>query len=377
MSSPARSIAFVIDVLEVGGIQRQLLVVCRALARSGWGVTVISLRSDGAAMATAFAAAGARVILLGKRRRFDLRATLRLHGLLRRFRPAVVHAMTPQAALWCAVVLRFLGSRPAFLSAFLNTYAFEKLTHRLVERWVVHPRLDAVLVNSQAAARIYRHHFGRRVPVACIHNGVEALPNATREAARSALGITGEGLIVGTVARLVPVKGIDVLLQAFAQVAAEFPDATLVLIGDGPLRRDLEAQAHRLGLQRRVVFHGEDAEPRRLLPALDLFVLPSRSEGFPNALLEALVAGLPCVASRVGGIPELGEGSGVVLVEPENPGALAGRLRNLLADGAHRRRLSAEALAVVSQRFAMNRMVDRTLRLYRWATEAPYRRIAA
>src|SRR4029077_5841450 len=144
----------------------------------------------------------------------------------------------------------------------------------------------------------------------------------------------------GTVGRLVEVKQQAVLIRAFAQVAATFPAARMVLVGDGPLRAELEATALSLGLSGAVLFAGYQPRPERFLAAMDVFVLPSRAEAMPLVIPEAWAAGLPVVASRVGGIPELIEdGRTGLLVESGDVDGLAARLRQLLADPTRAREL--------------------------------------
>jgi len=156
-----------------------------------------------------------------------------------------------------------------------------------------------------------------------------------RTAARERLGIPVDGRVLVWVGRMVPVKGLDVLLRACSalQASTEF---RLYLVGDGPLRGELEAEAARLGLKERVVFVG--TQPQDQLPdwyrAADLTVLPSRSEGLPNVLRESLACGTPFVASNVGGIPEIAEPPLDRLVPPDDPAALEDALRLSLNEPA-------------------------------------------
>lgn len=363
MSQRPRRIAFVLDTLEVGGIQRQLLEVCRALVGSGWQVRILCLRSDGAAMEPQFRAAGCRVKLLGKQQRFDWAAIMRLREALRTPRPHVVHAMTPQSAIWCSIVLPF-RRRPAFVGAFLNTFAFDKELPRWAERLIVRPRLDAVLVNSRAARRLYKKRISDGVPIACIHNGVAECPPVDRVALRGSLGFAASVPLIVAVGRLVPVKGLEFLIRAFARIAPQHPEARVCLIGDGPLRKSLGWLATRLGVVDRVHFLGEREEPMALLPAFDILVLPSLSEGLPNALLEGMSAGLACVASRVGGIPEIGDKSGVALVEPGDIASLAEAIGRFVENQGERLAAGEASRRCAAGQFPMQKMIDRTLSMY-------------
>jgi glycosyltransferase involved in cell wall biosynthesis len=162
-------------------------------------------------------------------------------------------------------------------------------------------------------------------------------------------------------------KALDVLLTAFAEVGDAHPGVRLVLVGDGPLRPQHEAQARALALDERVEFLGERgrAEVAQLLHGCSIFVLPSRSEPFGMVVTEALACRKAVVASAVGGIPEIIEdGRSGVLVEPDDPGALARALTRMLNDHALRERLAAAGYERVLERFACERMGAEYERLY-------------
>lgn len=175
------------------------------------------------------------------------------------------------------------------------------------------------------------------------------------------------------VARLVEVKGTQVLLQAFQSVARHHAEAQLVIIGDGPLRRSLEAQAQALGLAQRVRFLGALPHVRVLawMRKAAMLVLPSvrtatgRVEGLGMVMLEAAATGVPVIGSRLGGIPEgIRDGETGFLVPERDPAALAERMGQLLADPATRRRMGAQARAFVARNFDIDRQTEILEQLY-------------
>jgi glycosyltransferase involved in cell wall biosynthesis len=169
---------------------------------------------------------------------------------------------------------------------------------------------------------------------------------ATRRAVREALGIEWDVPVVICVARFDPVKGVDVLIDAWREIASTIPQAMLLLVGDGPLREALAQRIRANGLNTSVRFLGYRSDVEAVLRAADLCVVPSRSEGFSLAALEAMATGLPVVATGVGGLPEVvKDGETGVLVEPENPPALAKAVIRLLADPTLRSEVAAAALA--------------------------------
>jgi sugar transferase (PEP-CTERM/EpsH1 system associated) len=201
-----------------------------------------------------------------------------------------------------------------------------------------------------------------RVParkVSTIPNGVDLtrFGPGRQPDARRALGLPAEGIVVGTVGRLDPVKDQAGLVRAFATLMPAYPDALLVLAGDGPCRGELARLVTDLGADGRVRLLGECRDVAQALAAMDLFVLPSLAEGMSNTILEAMAVGLPVVATRVGGNRELvDEGETGRLVPPRDPRALADAVAGYL-DDAHVRVLHGKASRRrASETFALERM---------------------
>ena len=171
--------------------------------------------------------------------------------------------------------------------------------------------------------------------------------------------------LVTVLSRLRQLKGIEYFLEAAAIVAPRFPRARFLIVGDGPYRRKLEQFAARLGLGHRLTFMGFRLDIPSLLSEITISVLPSLSEGLPNALLESMAAGVPVVATRVGGTPELIEdGISGLLVPPRDPRALAGAVALLLANPELAENMGAAARQRVAQRFPMELAVRTTESLY-------------
>jgi glycosyltransferase involved in cell wall biosynthesis len=188
-----------------------------------------------------------------------------------------------------------------------------------------------------------------------------------RQAARTAVGLALPPRIIGIVATLRSWKGHRYLLDAFAGLGKR--DVILVIVGDGPQRAALEAQVDALSLRNRVVFAGQQDDVAPWLRALDVFVLPSyANEGVPQALLQAMFAGVACITTDAGAIPEIAHaGETALVVAKEDVAALAGGLDALLADAAMRARLAANARAFVVPRFGLPAMLDRMEAAFRRA----------
>lgn len=206
--------------------------------------------------------------------------------------------------------------------------------------------------------------------ITTIANGIHieryAATDAARAQLRSELGVSMHQPVVGAIGRLEPVKGHAHLLEAARLVCARHPDAVFALAGQGQLRESLARQADALGIGRNVRFLGYRDDVAAVLAALDIFVLPSLSEGLPLSLLEAMAAGKPVVASNVGGIPEvIRDGESGLLARPAEPTELADRILTLLDDNTRAHALAEKAKAIVSARFGMAAMVGAYERLYR------------
>ena len=289
-------------------------------------------------------ALGDRGILVDADGETPLRDLVRV---LRRLRPSVVHVMDvwPQA---------IVAARIARVSRVLLTYHTPELPRRdnLVGRawqrlgWLARPE---VIYTSEAD----RARDGRR-PSHVVALGIDL---DRFEGARPALP-GGDRPIVGNVARLAPQKDHRTLIEAARLV----PEADFVVAGDGELRAELE----RLAEGSRVRFLGARDDVPELLASFDVFAFPSLFEGLCLAVIEAQAAGVPVVATPVGGIREtVVDGETGLLVPTRDPGALAAAIRRLLEDRPAAEAMAAEAKRRVRARFSIERMVDETLRLYR------------
>lgn len=313
------------------------------------------------------AAGGVEFHDLGGRRMLDPRYHLELATVFRRLRPSAVHSHG-FAPLLYSVVARALSGRPRLVHTEHSIeYLLPRADYRRTLRSLARST-SAFVVLGDRMRRYYAEEIG--VPdnrLRVIPNGVavgaEITPEA-RRAARERLGV-GEGFLVATVGRLAQEKNYPMLLEAFAAGTRGDPAATLVFVGDGQEREDLERRAAALGVSDRVRFAGWRTDVSALLPACDVFAMSSFSEGLPMAMLEAMAAGLAVVSTRVGDIPEVvEEGTSGRLVASGDVAALAGVLADLRADPAERARLGRTARALVIGRYSRSAMVDAYLDAY-------------
>ena len=174
-----------------------------------------------------------------------------------------------------------------------------------------------------------------------------------------------DSLVCGTVARLHPQKGICYLVEAFARLRTHFPNLKLLIVGDGPERAGLVQRATNLGVSQDVLFAGHRNPPVPYLKLMKVFILPSLYEGFPNALLEAMAACVPVVASDVGGVNELvRHGVNGLLVPPANPSALAEAIQLLLLNPDRAKQLASSAFDQIQKEFSLEGMLKEYDDLY-------------
>ena len=245
--------------------------------------------------------------------------------------------------------------------------------HRKIAR-VLHALdpVDHVITVSQAQRRTYERIGISPQRLTTVPNGIRSRgPGLGRLAARAALGLDPQQLVVLTVGRLTVQKGQRYLIDAVPALAARFPDLAVVVLGHGHLHEQLRAQAAGLGVADRVHLPGHRTDARMLLDAADVFVLPSRQEGMPLAALEAMDAGLPVVATRVIGTTEVvADGATGLLVPPEDSAALAEAVGQLLADPALRERYGQAGRQRYREHFTSRRMAAQTLGVYEQVLQA-------
>jgi sugar transferase (PEP-CTERM/EpsH1 system associated) len=305
------------------------------------------------------------VFELTRRQGNDPRLVWTLYRLFRRESPDVVHTHA-----WGTLVEGLLAARlarvPVVVHGEHGTLQLRGYQKRIQRRaWSA---ADCVLsVSSRLAARMADETGLAPERIRTIRNGVDLsrFGQSDRAAARRALDLPPDAAVVATVGRLVPVKDHLMLFEAWARLHPQHAGAVLLLPGEGPLRGALEARVSALGLGGRVRFLGHRPDVEGVLAAADVFVLSSESEGLSNTILEAMAAGLPVVATRVGGADEMVvDGETGLLVPPRTPDGMSFALAALLSAPALCRAMGAAGRARAESEFSLESMVRRYEELY-------------
>lgn len=358
-------IGYCIDGFAVGGTELNAVRTLEAFDHERFEFTVFHFHKDGA-LRSRYEAAGVRMVHMPLSRLYapsTLRQGWRFAQLLRKSGIQVVHTHDLYTNIFAVPWARAAGRR-AIAS---RRWLFDAPRPGLVplNRWAT--RLASrVLANSEAVAQVLAGEGIAAQKIVRIPNFVGSrafvrLDEAARSAQRINWGIPPGAFVVGSVARLAAVKNHQMLLRA----ARELDAVHVVLIGDGPARVELANLAASLGIAARVHFAGELLSPNNLHQFLDVSVLCSRSEGFPNAVIEALAAQVPVVATPVGGVNDvIADNQTGLLVPVDDVAGLAARLRALAADAALRSRLSAAGLARVQASYSQPAVIGRLTALY-------------
>jgi glycosyltransferase involved in cell wall biosynthesis len=374
----------VIARLNVGGPALHVTYLARGLAGRGYETTLVAgdVARGEASMSFVADQAGVEVVTLpGLSRELspirDALAAFRLARLIRKLRPDVVHTHTAKAgAVGRAAALLAGTRRPVVVHTFhghvLRGYfgTGGTLVFRAIETLLARATDRLIAVSPEVRDELVALHVAPREKFSVVRLGIELEPRVRFDGdpteVRRRHGIPEGKFVVGWFGRMTAVKRTDDLLTMLAGVRERGVDALLLLVGDGDDRERLEQRAHDLGLARSCLFLGYQEDVAPWYAICDAVVLTSASEGTPVTIIEALAAGRPVVATKVGGVPDVvDEGETGFLVRPHDTHALAERLEILAGDPVRRRTMGELGRARMLERYAVQRLVDDVDALYR------------
>ena len=362
----ASAVLIVCDFNAHGGTQTQVLELLASIDRDRIRPLLATLSLD-AGLSRRLDALHVQVTNLDLRGSLRPRTLAAVRGLarfIRREKVSLVHGFLLHGNLLAAVCAR--SARTRYLTSVRNLELWKRPHMVLASRWA-HAGAAAVTFNSRHVRDLVA--FRERIPrvkAEVIYNGLSeaAVPSEDVVRAAAAWPVAASPRIL-CLSSLFPKKGLRYLLEAFAILSRTSRDAALVVAGRGPEGGSLEARARAMGLAGRIVFSGYREDARALIAAADLVVLSSIEEGMPNVLIEAMAAGVPQIATAVGGTPEVVE-DGVTgyLVPPRDPVLLAARARRLVEDAALRARMGSASRQRFLARFSSARMAREHEALY-------------
>jgi glycosyltransferase involved in cell wall biosynthesis len=374
--------------LNVGGPARHVLGLDGVLRARGYDPLVVFGSTDAheGSLEDLVTAGSRRAVKIADLRRppspvRDVRALWRLARLVHRERPDVVHTHTAKAGTLgrlaaTAYNLTRGRGRPCLVVHTFHGHVFDgyfgplgSAAVRLTEGAMARLTDCVIAVSDRQRAEIVdRYRTAPAAKVETIEIGTDLDPLLTlgeETSLRAELGFAPSDVVFGFVGRFVPIKNVSMLVRAFAGAAASAPRARLMLVGDGELRDDAERLVSGFGLAGRVRFTGWRRDIKAIYGALDVGVLASRSEGTPLALIEAMAAGKPVIATRVGGVADVvADGRTGLLVEDDDEAGLAAAMTRLAEDPGLRCRMGQEARRQIASRFALEPLTTRLIALY-------------
>ena len=355
-----------ITSLEVGGAQHGLLLGLPRFDSDRYEHVICSV-TERMQMAGQFRQAGIEVHSLDLSSKADLAVALRLRSLLKRLRPDILHTYLFHANVLGRIVGRIVGV-PVIIGS-ERTIGQAGHWARLATRFT-NPLTDAVEVNSETGARAIERDL--RVPtgkIEVVRSGVDLAAygsSLNRTRIRSELGLSYDQHFVLYIGRLHPVKGVEFGIKAFARALSSQSNMHMALAGEGEQASDLQNLVNELGIGENISFLGVRNDLPQLLSAADSVLMPSLNEGFPRTAIEAMAAGKPVIATRVGGIPEaIIDAETGMLVPPMDVEAMAGALDELVGDRALQARLGSAGRQRAAQKYSVGEYVARLDGVYR------------
>ncbi len=298
---------------------------------------------------------------------YDLLAFVELLFIIKNSKADIIHSNSTKAGILASIAGKFCGKKTIFtvhgLSLMETNSDFFKKIYILAEKFASMFRDRIITVSNNDARLLAQYRITKLNKIATIINGISLINFKTKQISRKELKIHEFKTIVGTIARLQHLKGVDILVRSFSLLPEDVKsNSILVIIGDGPDLKKLNNLIFELKLQDKVMLLGGKKNASIYLKAFDIFVLPSRYEGLPFGLIEAMQAGLPIVATQVGGVTELLENSGL-LVEPNSPELLSKSINTFMQNIELRKNMGLKAY-LASQQHTNNAMLKETKQIY-------------
>jgi glycosyltransferase involved in cell wall biosynthesis len=354
--------------LAIGGLQQVVVNLCRTIDRNKFHTTVLCLRALGP-LVEEIERLGIKVILLPQKESgTDYFSFFKVAKILRKERIQVIHTHNTQPLLDGTIGAILSGGRQRIIHTDHARQFPDKKRYMFAEWCMSHFVYKVVGVSEQTTDNLWSYEKIPRRKLMTIENGIDGSLfqiSIDEQAKRKELGIPAVGPVIGAISRIEKVKGIKYLLQAMPKIINEFPDITLLIVGDGSEKSSLKAEARQLDIEKNVIFTGARNDIPDILQVLDIYLLPSLSEGLPMGLLEAMAAGCPVIASDVGGIPAATRGGeAAVLVPPGVYEKISDAVLLLYNNVKLKRELSLKQQEIFNRYYRADNMVNKYCEMY-------------
>jgi len=368
-----KKILYLITKAEMGGAQKYVLALAVAAKEKGFDVVVASERNNYLADALREQDMPFREIPHLQRSvnvLKDLKLFWELFRLIRNERPDILHLNSSKVGAVGALVGKLVRVPKIVFTA--HGWAFndprpewQKKLLRVIAKFSARFQDVIICVSEYDHTQALAYNIAPGEKLIVVHNGLNtrSLHFLTRKEARVRLGLEENDYVIGTIANFYKTKALDTLV--FTAISAYASDGKFVIIGDGPEKEKIERLIEKYRLQNRFALFGSLQDAGTYLKAFDVFMLPSKKEGLPYALLEAMTAKLPCIVSGAGGIPEVIENkvNGILIPHP-SPGNLWNAISDLREHKKYAHELGAKAAETIATKFTLKKSVEKTLAIY-------------
>jgi len=363
------NVLYIIWSLGLGGAEQVVINLARGMDKEKFKVMVCCLNDKGV-FAEELEKEGIEVIALNKKGKFDVSVVFKLVNIMRKYKVDIVHTHLWGANLWGRLAAKLAGIK-VIAATEHNVDVWKPWYYFEIDRLLQH-LTDKIIVVSEKVKEFYVKRGISEDKIEVVYNGISLsspslpsyhLPGGTEENVKVEFGIRPEDKVLAVIGRLVEQKGHRYLFEALHLLDGRYKLKVLV-VGDGPQREQLVSMARQLGMEDKVVFTGLRKDVNDILPAVDMLVMPSLREGLPMVLLEAMAAGVPVVATKVGGVPEIIEdGKNGLIVEPANVDMLKTAISEILDNDLLRKKIIDNGWKEV-ERFSLTNMLNDTQRVY-------------
>jgi len=371
MGNSKVKILFVLQDLEIGGAEQLKFTVEKYIDKNRYATAYCCLKRLGA-IGEEMKKCGADLVTLNSSDKFyNLKTTYRLYKLTKKIDPDLIHSVLFNANFH-ARIIGILMRKPVITEE-QGMYTWKRWYHILIDKLLEHFTYRIIAASNSVKDFIIAQEKIRPDKIVVLHNCIdpESLKTeTTRDGERGKLSLSANDFAIGAIGKLRKEKGHSVLLDAFKIVFTKYYNARLFIVGEGPLYASLTTKSRELALEEKVFFLGSRSNVSGFLKSMDLFVMPSLSEGLGIALVEAIFTGLPCVASDVGGMQEVArESEGVVLVRPGDPQKLADEIINEIERQKGKRDGSLSVQNNIREKFTPKFYVNRLKDIYEGALQ--------
>lgn len=354
--------------LAIGGLQQVVVSLCRSIDQAKYEVSVLCLRDLGP-LTEEIESLNINVRLLPQKEgKTDYLSFLKVAKIIKEEKPHILHTHNTQPLIDGTLGALLSGWRPKIIHTDHAREFPDKKRYMFAEWLVSHLVYKVVGVSDKTTQNLHTYEKIPWKKLVTIQNGIDQSKfeqPIDRKRKKKELGVPEESPIIGVISRIEKVKGISYLLQAMPRIVQEFQALKLLIVGDGSERENLQIKSRQLGIQENVFFTGIRNDVHELLQILDIYVLPSISEGLPMGLLEAMAAGCPVIASNVGGIPGVvGYEGNAILVHPGQPTEIASSVIFLLKNDQKRKNMASHLKDIFVTCYSATHMSKKYTDLY-------------